>query len=171
MRALPPRCSCKQNSCNFPCPAEQGGGEVGGFFQSPTLQLFPICQQFSFGLVKLPGWLELATWVYPLGCGVWLQGAANPARDSGQAFPLNLGVLCIPNSCSSQALKVILLQVVCVLGDSWRSRAEIALKVQENKRKIRDALASSLPRQEKGKRRQWTQEQSPRGSSCAPCSV
>lgn len=32
MRALPPRCSCKQNSCDFPCPAEQGGAGVGGFF-------------------------------------------------------------------------------------------------------------------------------------------
>lgn len=34
MRALPPRCSCKQNLCNFPCPGEQGGGGLGVFFFS-----------------------------------------------------------------------------------------------------------------------------------------
>lgn len=104
-------------------------GMVLGALQSPALQLFPICQQFSFGLVKLPGWLELATWALPRLWGLVTRGA-NPARDSGLACPLNLGVFYIPNSRSRQPLQDFSWQVV--LGAPCRSQAGIALKAQEN---------------------------------------
>lgn len=173
MRALPPRCSCKQNSCDSPCPAEQGVQALGVFPVSDATDVSNLPAIF-FWASKAPRMAGSGHMGFsPRLWGLVTRGSKR-SSGFGAGISPELGSASHPQFLFTPAFKGYFTAGCACARGSLPEPGGDCLKMQENKREIRgrgrDALAVPCPAgtREEG---QWTQEQSPRGSSWAPCSV